>query len=254
MPLKRSQRRQGRPPCARTPLPRHPAQAYPEFCRSVYERASGEYFTAVKEMEAAHGKVHSRARALGQPQTRGGRCVCGGVLCSSSAALTQGAASVCARSRCGAPAHTPLAAQPAAHRALLMVLWMAKFGPGLVPLKDIVASAKRVRVRCSTARRRATAAHACSRPLPTCGAGRLAACALGPSAAPPQKPAPCPLPYPSLLLPPRPPQPRHRGRGGPLRGHPRGGDEEVHHDGSARARAARAGGGRGRRARGARTG
>ena len=30
---------------------------------------------------------------------------------------------------------------------LLMVLWMAKYGVGLVPPKDMVASARRVRVR-----------------------------------------------------------------------------------------------------------
>lgn len=65
--------------------------AYPEFCRTVYDKADGDYFDAVKAMEAAHGK-------------------------------------------------------PAAHRALLMVLWMAKYGPGLVPSKDVVASARRVRV------------------------------------------------------------------------------------------------------------
>ncbi|GBF99937.1 calcium homeostasis regulater C [Raphidocelis subcapitata] len=65
--------------------------AYPEFCRTIYEKADAKYFDAVKALEAAHGK-------------------------------------------------------PAAHRALLMVLWMAKYGPGLVPAKDMVASARRVRV------------------------------------------------------------------------------------------------------------
>lgn len=69
----------------------HAKQAYPEFCRAVYDRADGAYFDAVKALERRHGK-------------------------------------------------------PAAHRALLMALWMAKFGPGLVPAKDVVASARRVRV------------------------------------------------------------------------------------------------------------
>jgi hypothetical protein len=36
--------------------------------------------------------------------------------------------------------------QPATHRALLMVLWMARHGVGIMPIKDMVASARRVRV------------------------------------------------------------------------------------------------------------
>lgn len=36
--------------------------------------------------------------------------------------------------------------KPAAHRALLMSLWMATYGPGLVPAKDSVACARRARV------------------------------------------------------------------------------------------------------------
>jgi hypothetical protein len=36
--------------------------------------------------------------------------------------------------------------QPANHRSMLMVLWLAKYGVGIVPLKDVILAAKRVRV------------------------------------------------------------------------------------------------------------
>jgi len=49
-------------------------QAYPEFCRTVYDTATPKYFDAVEQLEKAYGKVRRRPHAA--RMLRGGRvCV-----------------------------------------------------------------------------------------------------------------------------------------------------------------------------------
>lgn len=161
-------------------------QAYPEFCRQVFDAAPQGFQIAVAELQDRHGKV--RACICDGPSTRQRtprlRCcaelVGQRLACACAAAgvpkLVEGCVCIAGwqppKSR---PFLSPFCvAQAAQRKYVLLALWMARHGGGIVPGKAIVDSARRVRVRCAVTnwqggrRSGRGPAAACSLCLPCC--------------------------------------------------------------------------------------
>ncbi len=106
-------------------------QAYPEFCRSVSNKSSEAFRVAATEFEKKHGKVRAHP---GGGET-GAKVRSALLLCSPLDPRPYRHSS-----------SSSLCAQIANSRWMLLLLWMVQGGTGLVPAKDIINAAKRMRI------------------------------------------------------------------------------------------------------------
>lgn len=126
-------------------------QSYPDFCRAMFDTASQPVREAVVEMERRFGKVRAAhrpapvmqwVRTLTPAATTHSRSTpphgCLGGPCAARPCLSSWLLPGCAVLLC-----SPQLGQT---RWLYLMLWMAKHGNGLVPPKNMMLSAKRLRV------------------------------------------------------------------------------------------------------------
>jgi len=126
-------------------------QAYPEFCRATFDLAPDNFLTICTELQKAYGKVSPLASvALYLPRACHIQAspVTAGVMAFTlhlghpdclTAMSSQMTGCTCAEPSCACM-------QPADRRYILLYLWMAREGGGMVPSKPIMSSAKRLRV------------------------------------------------------------------------------------------------------------
>ena len=122
----------------------HYLQAYPEFCRTTFDLAPDNFLTICTELQKAYGKVLPLASVASHLP---GSChIQAGPMTASVAAFASFQI-VDSQSQARQLVTTSCACmQPADRRYILLYLWMAREGGGMVPSKPIMSSAKRLRV------------------------------------------------------------------------------------------------------------